>query len=317
MSQGDLEDLEAPAARRDSLALGILYGCLAVLVWGMAPIVMRFSVQHDMTAGDLVAVRFTVSGLLLLPVVWRHGTAGIGWGRSLLLACGAGAPVLLITAEGLTMAPAGHEGVINSSFALLFSAFGAWLLLGERPGAARLAGLAVILLGIALIGWDSLMGLGLETLEGDLLFVVSGFLWAVYTLTARGSAIEPIQATALVAVISMTMYMPLYLLFGEPTLHQVPIWEILMVAVAQGVMSGILALLFYTRAIKILGAGRGAVFNALVPCLVLILAYPTIGRGSHLARAGRGRYSHPRHGRRAWTAPARPLELTGTLGTAK
>ena len=75
----------------------------------------------------------------------------------------------------------------------------------------------------------------------------------------------------------MVMYLPLYLLIGEPSLHLVPIWEILMVALAQGVMSAILAIFFYSQAIKILGAGRAAVFNALAPALVLIIAYPTLG----------------------------------------
>ncbi len=238
---------------------------------------MRFSVQHNMAAGDLVAIRFAVSGVLLLPIVWRRGTAGLGWARCLFLACGAGAPVMLITVVGLTMAPAGHDGVINSSCELLFSAFGAWLLLGERPTGTRLIGLAVIVVGITLIGWDSLTGLGLETLEGDLLFVVSGFMWACYTLSTRAWAVEPAHATAVVAVVSMVMYLPLYLLIGEPSLHLVPIWEILMVALAQGVMSAILAIFFYSQAIKILGAGRAAVFNAMVPALVLIIAYPTLG----------------------------------------
>ncbi|MEM7225541.1 MAG: DMT family transporter [Pseudomonadota bacterium] len=271
------KDLEQPALEPENLALGVLYGGLAALAWGLAPVVMRFSVQHDMAPGDVVAVRFAVSGILLLPVVLRRGSGGIGWLPCLLLTCGAGAPVLLITIIGLTMAPAGHEGVINASCTLLFSAAGAWWLLHDRPDGTRLAGLAVIVLGIALIGWDSLSDFGLETLEGDLIFVGSGFLWAVYTLTARVSGVQPLQAAALVAVISSLFYLPLYLLFGEPGLLDVPAWEIAMVAVAQGVLSGILAILFYTRAIHMLGAGRAAVFNAMVPVLVLIIAYPTLG----------------------------------------
>ena len=274
MGNGDLSQSDWD---QGGILLGIVYGCLAALVWGATPVVMRFSVQHELPAADIVAVRFAVSGLILLPVVWRRGTAGLGWPRSLLLACGAGAPGLLITVEGLTLAPAGHDGVIVPSCMLLFSALGAWLLLGERPDATRLAGLGVVGLGVALIGWDSLTGMGLETLEGDLLFVASGLLWSGYTLAARAWAVEPIQATALVAVVSMVLYLPLYLLFAEPRVHEAPVWEVLMVAVAQGVMGGILALLFYTRAVKILGAGRGVVFNALVPGLVLLMAYPTLG----------------------------------------
>ena len=262
---------------RDNMAFGILYGCLAALLWGVSPIVLRFTLEHDFPAGDIVAVRFGVSGLLLLPLVWRYGTAGLGWWRCLVLACGAGAPGAMINVLGLTYAPAGHSGVIGPSCVLLFSALGAWLLLGERPNGVRLAGLGVVLFGVALISWDDLMGVGLETIEGDLLFVAGGVLWAGYTLAARAWAVEPIQATALVAVVSMVLYLPLFLLFGAPTLHQAPIWEILMVAGVEGVLSGIMALWFYTLAVKILGAGRGALFLALLPGLVLLMAFPTLG----------------------------------------
>ncbi|MEM7225540.1 MAG: DMT family transporter [Pseudomonadota bacterium] len=271
------EDLEPPAVERESVALGILYGCLACLMWGASPIVLRFTVQHDLPAGDIVAVRFGVAGLLLLPLVLRHGTAGLGWWRSLILACGAGAPATLINVVGLSIAPADHSGVIGPSSVLLFSALGAWLLLGERPGSMRLAGLAVVLLGVGLIGWESLTNLGVETLEGDLLFVLGGVLWAGYTVASRAWAVEPIHATALVAVISMVIYLPLYLIFGAPTLHEAQIVEILMIAGVEGVLSSILALLFYTRAVKILGAGRGAVFLALLPGLVVVMAIPTLG----------------------------------------
>jgi drug/metabolite transporter (DMT)-like permease len=47
--------------------------------------------------------------------------------------------------------------------------------------------------------------------------------------------------------------------------------------VFQGVLSAIVALLFYTRAVAILGAARGAVFAALVPTFSLLLAIPLLG----------------------------------------
>ena len=40
--------------------------------------------------------------------------------------------------------------------------------------------------------------------------------------------------------------------------------------------AGVLALLFYTRAIAILGAAKGSVFGALVPATALLLAYPIL-----------------------------------------
>ena len=266
-----------PASEHGGLALGILFGALAALIWGVTPVVLRFAVEHKLPVGDIVAARFVVSGLILLPFVWRHGTAGLGWPRSLVLACGAGAPVMFVTTIGLDLSPAGHDGVIVPSTTLLVAALFAWLLLDERPKVVQLAGLAVIILGVALIGWDSLDDMGAKTWEGDLLFVVAGILWALYTLGCRAWSVEPLQATALVAVVSLVVYFPIYLLVGEPKLHKAPVGDVLLVGFVNGVLSGILALLCYTRAVKILGAARGAVFNAMVPGLVLLMAYPALG----------------------------------------
>ncbi len=44
----------------------------------------------------------------------------------------------------------------------------------------------------------------------------------------------------------------------------------------QGVLSAIVALLLYTRAVAILGAARGAVFAALVPTFSLLIAIPLL-----------------------------------------
>ncbi len=52
-----------------------------------------------------------------------------------------------------------------------------------------------------------------------------------------------------------------------------PITEVLVQVLFQGLFSALLALLFYTRAVQILGASRGAVFGALVPCCALLLAF--------------------------------------------
>ena len=52
--------------------------------------------------------------------------------------------------------------------------------------------------------------------------------------------------------------------------------EIVIQAVFQGVLSAIVALLLYTRAVAILGAARGAVFAALVPTFSLLIAIPLL-----------------------------------------
>lgn len=102
----------------------VLYGLVAALIWGAWPVLSRHGVQQSLTAYDVTALRFAVAGLVLLPVVWRRGLAGLGWGRATVLACGAGVPYALVTIGGLEFAPAGHAGVIAPSCMLTVSSLG-------------------------------------------------------------------------------------------------------------------------------------------------------------------------------------------------
>jgi drug/metabolite transporter (DMT)-like permease len=90
-----------------------------------------------------------------------------------------------------------------------------------------------------------------------------------------------LHATAVVAVLSMVLYIPGYAWLAGADLAAAPWREIVIQAVFQGVLSAIVALLFYTRAVAILGAARGAVFAALVPTFTLLLAVPLLGETPH------------------------------------
>ena len=270
--------MSSPAeTEHDSLSAGLLYGSLAALIWGAWPVVSRFGVQQSLTPYDITALRFGVTGLLLLPLVWRRGLGGVGWTGALVLAAGAGVPYVLVTVGGLALAPAGHAGVIVPSCMLTFSALGSWLFLGDRPGRTRLTGLAVIIAGVLLIGWEGLAGSGAAVWAGDLMFVAGGLFWAIYTVGSRYWSVEPLQATALVSVLSMVLYLPVYIAFSEPQIFIAPLSETLFQGLFQGLFAAVLALLLYTRAVALLGAGRGAVFAALVPGFAVLMAYPALG----------------------------------------
>jgi drug/metabolite transporter (DMT)-like permease len=50
---------------------GITYGILAVVVWGISPVMVRLGVLGSLDPYDLMALRFLVSGVILLPYVLR------------------------------------------------------------------------------------------------------------------------------------------------------------------------------------------------------------------------------------------------------
>ncbi len=260
-----------------SLLAGAAFGATASFIWAGFPAVTKLAMaSHTLTAWDVTALRFGVAGLILVPVLIRRGLRGLRWPSVLLLACGAGAPYVLLTAGGLAFAPAGHMGIITPSCMLLCTTLGSRWLLKDPLTAGRIAGALTILVGLCLLGWDGLANHGELTWLGDLMFVVGGLFWASYTIGSRYWSVEPFQATVIVSVASLIVYIPGYAALAGAALHAAPWREILIQGVFQGVLSAIVALICYTRAVKMLGAARGAVFAALVPSFSLLFAIPAL-----------------------------------------
>ena len=256
---------------------GATFGALAALIWGGFPAITKLSMANNaLDAWDITALRFGVAGLLLLPLFARRRLASLSPWAALFLACGAGAPYVLLTAGGLEFAPGGHMGVMTPSTMLLCSTLGSRLILKERLTGGRIVGALAIMAGLIAIGWDGLSNQGELTWLGDAMFVLGGLSWASYTIGLRVWRVEPLHATAVVGVVSMVFYLPAYAWLAGSDLSAAPWREIVIQAVFQGVLSAVVALLLYTRAVAILGAARGAVFAALVPTFSLLLAVPLL-----------------------------------------
>ena len=265
---------------RPRLVLAVVAGLVAMLLYAGQFVLSRWSIQRTLSLWDLAALRFAAAGLLLLPVVLRHGlagAAGVGWGRSLVLTITAGGPYTLIMFAGLALAPAGHGAVIIPGVTPVVSTLLVWLWFGERPWPARLAGLALVVIGLVLVGWPGISGAGGErTWLGDLLFVVAGVLWGLFTVLARRWQVDPLRATAMVWTLALA-YLPIYATVAGSRLLEAPRGEVVFQAFYQGVGVAIVALALYAWSIRVLGASFASLFMPLVPVLGMLLAVPVLG----------------------------------------
>jgi drug/metabolite transporter (DMT)-like permease len=268
------------APSRARLALGATAGVVAMLLYAGQFVISRWSLQRTLSLWDLATLRFGTAGLLLLPVVLRHGVrdaAGIGWGRAVALALTAGAPYTLILYAGLALAPASHGAVIIPAATPVVGTALVWLWFGERPWPLRLGGLAAIIAGLVLVSWPRAGGATPEQAwVGDLLFVAASVLWGLYTVLARRWHVDPLRGTAVVWVLALA-YVPVYAILVPSRLAVAPAGEVLFQALYQGVGVAIMALLLYTRAIRALGASIASLLMPLIPIFGVLLAIPTLG----------------------------------------
>jgi len=289
---------------------GALYGLSAILIWAGWMSVTRLGISTSLTAADITMLRFGTAGILLLPVVIRHGLglARLRWWQLAIMVGGAGAPYAMIASSGLRYAPAADAGVLIPGVMPLFVAILAVTLLGEKIGASRKAGYGMILLGVLAIAGMAVLVPGQRTI-GHVLFLTASFMWAGYTIVLRRAGLAPLHAAALVSVGSGIIFLPFYVWLRGTALATVPMNDILLQAVFQGVFATILSLYLFGKTVALLGASGGAAFGALVPALAALLAIPVLGErpsvtdwlgiasvtaGVYLASGGPVRWIRPR-----------------------
>jgi drug/metabolite transporter (DMT)-like permease len=264
---------------RSLYLVGALFGLAAVSIWaGWMPIT-RLSVTTSLTPYDLAMLRFGTAGLLLLPVLIRHGLGldRLRWWQLLVMVVGAGAPYSLVAASGLRFAPAADAGVLTPGVMPLFVAVLASVALRERIALGRKVGYSLILLGVIVIAGLTALLPGQQRSVGHLLFLTAAFMWACYTIILRKAALAPLHAAAIVAVGSAVGFTPVYLATQGLHFTQAPVKEIAFQMLFQSVVATIPSLYLFGKAVSILGASAGAAFGALVPAMAALLAIPIVG----------------------------------------
>lgn len=259
---------------------GALWAALTVIVWSAWPAFTRLAVTESVTPADVVLLRYGIGGLILLPVLLR--LAGSmprhAWLEGLWFALLQGAPLAMLTAQGLALAPAGHL-TLSTGLMPLFTSLLCFYFLGEAISRLRKYGLALITLGALSIGGVSAASIHLDYWKGDILFICAGIMGSVYLLRMRRSGLSALQGAALLSVYSMLIYLPFFIWFfwDSSKLAQIPTSDLLFQGFYQGVLMGALTIFSLGRSTMLLGAPATAMSLALLPVASFLLAFFILG----------------------------------------
>ncbi|TMJ16096.1 MAG: DMT family transporter [Alphaproteobacteria bacterium] len=227
---------------------GALYGLAAVSIWSGWIVVARLGLRTSLTP----------------------------WIGLAAIVLGGGAPVLLANA-GLQFAPAAHAGALFPGVMPLAVAILAAFVLREAFSGVKRIGFVLILLGVLGIAWEAVDATSIVPTIGHALFLGSALAWACYTVAMRRARLDGLHAAAIAAVGALILYMPLYLLAAGVTLIKAPWGDLALQAFVQGLLTAIVSLVLYGRAVSLLGASSGAAFAALSPAMTAIMAIPILG----------------------------------------
>ncbi len=266
---------------KSPLLCGALFGIGAALCWSLGFVAARHGVRIGFHPADLAFHRFAWAGLALLPFMLRDGIGnlgGIGWPRGLVILILAGPLQALLPYVGFTLVPLGHGAVIQPSTVTLVGLLLATIVVKEPLNRRRLLGACAIICGLLLLGGEALTSFGSSGIIGDLCFFIAGLMWASFGTVARLWRIGGVQASVVICVLALLIYVPIHaLVFGFDSIMAMGLWENLIQIVCQGLFAGALAILLFTQAVVLLGAGRAATFTALVPPLTVAIGFLALG----------------------------------------
>ncbi len=254
--------------------LGSFAGFIAAIIWGLWPVLTRDGVIYEFTPNEIVIIRFLVCGMLLLPFFIKNKCyKKYSIGKSFIVALGAGALYVYVSALGLKYVPAGHLGIVETGTMLTLSAIFGYIILNEKKDKVQIFGYIIVFSGMIIVNYQSfLMTYDRDILFGDLLLVLGGVLWAIYTVLTKKWNILSWDAVSIVAVYSMIIYIPIILIFDYENINlsTKPLKELAVQAIGQGVLAAIIALYLFTLSVKLLGASKGSAFGALVPGVAVL-----------------------------------------------
>jgi drug/metabolite transporter (DMT)-like permease len=263
-----------------TILAGVGCGVGAALCWALGFVATRHGLKAGFLPVDLLMHRFLWSGIAFLPLVVRAGLrdlCGIGWGRGMALMMLGGPVMSLISYAGFMFVPLGHGSVIQPSCATLGGLFLAVVLLREPISRSRLAGAIVIVVGLAVIGSESLGHMGPSAIIGDLIFVLTGLMFAGFATLVRYWRVSAFSVATVISVLSLSLF-PFYAASGALARDAaIGLHENALQAIAQGVLAGPAAMYLFALSIQRLGVARAAVFPAIVPALTLLLGWLLIG----------------------------------------
>ncbi len=257
----------------------ILGAAFTSLIMGGFIVISRFGIRDVITPADLTFFRY-LSGLVLLPIFLKRpvgNLGGVGWAKGIFLTITAGWVFNMLLMSGFHFAPASHGAVFGPGTMPSFTVLLSWLILGDKLTTWRIAGLAVIFVGLIMLGGGGFFESAPDAWKGDLLFASAALCWAGFAVGMRKWNIDPLYGISLVAVLSLITFTPIYFGLCEPAFGRVPWPNLLLQLFYQCILVGTVAVTLFTISIPVIGPGRTALFMVLVPVFGTLLAIPFLG----------------------------------------
>ena len=249
--------------------LGYLAAVSVVFIWSSWLIISRLGVHTSLTIYDLAAIRFGLSGLIVLPFViyfktWRT----ISLAKALIVAFSIGPIYALLAFGGFSFSPAFHGGVFMNGFLPLITVFLSFLI-GQKITISQLLGSILILFGSMTILFDTQNFFSNSSLFGDILFVLSAICLSFFMVLVKRWDLQYGQILFSICLVNALIYLPVWFFFlpigtqsfGDLLEDRNVVINILF----QGFVPNLMGLFLTAYSAKMIGPSKASALLAAVP----------------------------------------------------
>lgn len=256
---------------------GYLFVCITMCIWGGFTILSRLNLHWHVSAWDLVAMRFAIAFIILMPVlVYKKDLAFLWHPRPIILALTGGLAYCLTVYTAFLHAPAAHAAIFLNGCIPLCTALAAYLLFKQPFDKHTWLSLSIMLSALALMSYLMLHEQASAFGIGDILFFLSAVWWGIFTVLLKQWKLSAWHSMASVAIWSALIYLPIYILFIPKHFQEAEPVHLLIQGVFHGVLVVIIATLTYVAAIERLGAFKTGSIVTLAPFIAAVIAVPLL-----------------------------------------
>jgi|Deesub1362A_J573_1020465.scaffolds.fasta_scaffold00018_31 drug/metabolite transporter (DMT)-like permease len=258
---------------------------VVVLIWAGSFIFIKVGLR-EIGPYNLALYRYLISAPIMLCILWKESG---GFPKIDIKDL----PIFIVLAlTGVTLLYAvqfvamEYTTATNSSIlintSVIFIAIMSFLFLNEKFTRLKAFGVLISFTGVGLILSNGSLSLtelfGRDTFVGDVLMVLDGFIWAIYTITGKKliGRYSPNTIIAVSFVIGALLLFPfaIYERLINPFFLSLTSWiSILYLAI----LSSVVAYIVWFRALEVMNATNVAVFVYLIPLFTVVMAIPVLG----------------------------------------
>ncbi len=256
---------------------GYFFVFMTMCIWGGFTIFSRLNAHWHVSVWDLVAMRFAIASLILIPVlIYKKDFAFLWHPRPVILALIGGLIYCLTVYTAFLHAPAAHAAIFLNGCIPLCTAVAAYLLFRQPFDKHTWFSLLIMMAALILMSYLMLHEQASALGVGDLLLFISAIWWGIFTVLLKQWKLSAWHATAGVVIWSAIIYLPIYLLFIPKHFQDAAPIHLLIQGLFHGILVVIVATLSYVAAIERLGAFKTGSIVTLAPFIAAVVAVPLL-----------------------------------------